>query len=118
MLKRSNIKENTLRLNFIYKQLIKGNSRAEILNVVIEKYGISLRQAQRYLKEVETLKGPKVVPESKTVLTINLPLSLIKRIRTRAKEIGMPLSELVRIALENCLKQRIVRGKKTNPESS
>lgn len=118
MIKRTNIKENALRLNFVYKQLNKGRSRSDILNVVIEKYGISLRQAQRYLSEAEKLIAPKVVPELKTVLTVNLPISLIKRIRLRAKEIGMPLSELVRIGLESCLKGGIVHGKKKNPENS
>lgn len=112
MIKRTNIKENALRLNFVYKQLNKGRSRSDILNVVIEKYGISLRQGQRYLSEAEKLIAPKVVPELKTVLTVNLPISLIKRIRLRAKEIGVPLSELVRIGLESCLKGGIVHGKK------
>lgn len=118
MKRRSNIKENILRLNFVYKQLRKGKSRAEILKIVMKKFAISLRQAQRYLEESEKLNAPKNIPESKSVLTINLPMSLIKRIRICAKEIGIPLSELVRVALENCLKGIILRAERKDPESS
>ncbi|MDD5599721.1 MAG: hypothetical protein PHV82_17380, partial [Victivallaceae bacterium] len=86
-------------------------THAEAKKALIEKFGISDRQAFRYLKIAQESSGLLVIPEKKAVFTVKLPVSLIFRIRQRAQLSDYTLSDLVAEALEIFLKMGGKSGK-------
>ncbi len=76
----------------------------EAKQALVKEFRISERQAFRYLKSAGNISEPLTAPEKKSVFTVKLPISLIQRIRKRAKDSGSSLSFLVTEALETFLK--------------
>lgn len=95
----------TGRINAALALFKKRFSTAEIVRVLIRRYGVSGRQAYRYLQEAEKAKGTLPVPEQKVVFTVKLPVSLAGRFRQQARSTGESLSALVTRALEDYLKR-------------
>ncbi len=60
---------------------------------------ISPRQAYRYLKQAQRLKGPVAITEPKLAFTVKLPRSLIRRVRLYASVKNQSISEVVTRAL-------------------
>src|SRR4029077_7326951 len=71
---------------------------------------ISPRQAYRYLKQAQHLKGPVPPGEAKLAFTVKLPHSLVQRVRTFAVAKGLSISEVVSRALLALLPQGRGRG--------
>jgi predicted HicB family RNase H-like nuclease len=103
-MKKSTMTEFTRRINFAVKILSAGGTHSEAKQALVKEFKISERQAFRYLKSAENISEPLVVPEKKLVFTVKLPISLIQRIRKKAKDSGHSLSSLVAEALETFLK--------------
>ncbi len=81
-------------------------SNGKVAAVLMEKYGVSRRQAYRYIKEAQKTKSKLPVPEPKEVFTVKLPVSLIFRVRRLAKSTGESLSHIVTQALKAFIKRR------------
>ncbi|WP_239340563.1 hypothetical protein [Frankia sp. CiP3] len=65
------------------------------------RFGVSLRQAQRYADSA--VGGRVVVPAPTVVFTVKLPAVLAERIREEARVRGTTISSLVTGALSDCL---------------
>ena len=101
---RSTSLEYVQKVNFAIRMLEAGNERSAIKEVLVAEFGLSARQAFRYLKQAEGQKGPLSAPEEKSVLTIKLPVRVIEAVRRRAKKEGVSLSQWVTEALEKVLR--------------
>jgi hypothetical protein len=110
MKRKSSNQESVQRINFVLKKQLSGMSREELKNLICESFDVSSRQAMRYMKEAKEQTRPLPIPEQKIVFTVKLPPSVAQQIRLKAKEIGIPLSDLVQTAIEIHLQSDIYRG--------
>lgn len=94
------------RINHAYVLLKKERPNSQIVEHLMEKYGVSQIQAYRYVQQARENDGKIMVPESSGVFTVKLPLSLIKRVRKFARSRGMSISKVVQTALEEFLGTR------------
>ncbi len=88
------------RINAALEVLRQYDSLAEAARALVEAYGMSKRQAYRYLHQAQRQGQPVPVPEPKVAFTVKLPQGLVHRVRQRAAQTGQSLSELVTQALE------------------
>ena len=102
---KSSESEQTRRVNVTVSLLQKKNSPPKVLSWLIVHYGISRRQAYRYLQQAQSTPGPLPVPEEKIVFTVKLPRSLIGKLRQRARRERGTISHWVEGALRRSLNQ-------------
>ena len=92
------------RLNAVRSLLKGGSGREEVVSEIMARFGVSRRQAYRYMEEAQ--KKRKVVPEPKIVFTVKLPESLVSLVRHVADSTGESLSAIVTQALKAFLRRR------------
>lgn len=90
--------------------LLKRKTSSEVLRWLIDHYGLSRRQAYRYLQQAQRAGEPLPVPETKTVFTVKLPVSLIQQVRQQARQEGSPIGQWVAGALQRSLNLRQGHG--------
>ncbi len=90
--------------------LLKRKTSPEVLSWLIAQYGLSRRQAYRYLQRAQSAGGPVLVPEAKKVFTVKLPVSLIRQVRQQARRQGGAISSWVAQALRRSLNLRQGHG--------
>lgn len=98
------------RINAALALIGKHKSLAEAASALVQTYGMSRRQAYRYLQQAQQQREPVPVPERKIAFTVKLSEGLIRELRGRATLTGQTLSELVTQALEGFLGKRRKRG--------
>ena len=106
MRRRSVQAELAERVNVAHSLLKRGSSRDETLSRIMDRFGVSRRQAYRYVKEAFRIKHMVPVPERKVVFTVKVPESLVSLIRHVANATGESLSAIVTRALKTFLKRR------------
>ena len=106
MRRRSPYAELVKRVNVARSLLKKSSSRDEALSVIMDRFGVSRRQAYRYMEEALRIKRAVPVPERKVVFTVKVPKSLVSLIRHVASATGESLSVIVTQALKAFLKRR------------
>ena len=106
MRKRSPYAELAERVNAARSLLREGSSRDEALPVIMDRFGVSRRQAYRYIGEALRIKRTVPIPEGKVVFTVKVPESLVSLIRHVANATGESLSVIVTQALKAFLKRR------------
>ena len=107
---RSNHTERAKRINTALILIKEEESFAKAAAALAGKYGISTRQAYRYIHEAEGIGKEVPVPEAKIAFTVKLSRNLIKTLRKYAKSTGQSLSEIVTQALEVFLQNGRRRG--------
>jgi catalase (peroxidase I) len=88
------------RINAALALLQKRHSLAEAATSLVRIFGMSKRQAYRYLREAQKRQHPVPMPERKVAFTVKLSESLVHDVRERARLSGLTLSELVSKALD------------------
>ncbi len=91
------------RLNAAVALLEERRSLSEAAATLAATYGMSKRQAYRYLNEAQNQSQPVPIPQRKIAFTVKLSEGLVQRLRQRARSSGQTLSELVSQALEALL---------------
>lgn len=109
-MRRSSSQENVQRINFALENYLNGMPRAELKELICKSFSVSSRQAVRYMKEAKERNRPLPIPEQKIAFTVKLPTTVVQQIRQKAKEVSMPLSDIVRAAVEKYLRSNISRG--------
>jgi hypothetical protein len=109
-MKKSSNQEGVQRINFVLQNQQNGMPKEDLEKLICESFKVSSRQAMRYMKEAKYQTHPLPIPEQKIVFTVKLPVSIAKRIRLKAKEIGVPLSNIVQSAIEKYIHQDRHRG--------
>jgi hypothetical protein len=77
---------------------------AEAARALVEAYGMSTRQAYRYLHEARGQPAPVPIPHPKIPFTVKLPSVLVAAVRAYAREREEPLSDVVARALDAYLR--------------
>lgn len=107
---KSSESEQARRVNATVSLLRQKTSPPEVLRQLTARYGISRRQAYRYLQQAQTTSGPLPVPEAKEVFTVKLPVSLIQQIRQQSGRERGAISQWVETALRRSLNLRQGHG--------
>jgi len=81
-------------------------SSAEVVDALRTQYGVSRIQAYRYMQRAKKNQKPIPVPEQSVVFTVKLEPSLIGRIKSAASSMGLSISNVVKMALEEFLSKR------------
>jgi transposase len=95
---RADSAEYTERVNAAADLLAEGMSVVDAATDLATRFGVSIRQARRYVDRA-TETGPRPVPEGSVVFTVKLPASLATRVRQHARDTGVTISALVTQAL-------------------
>jgi len=98
--------EHAIRINATLSLLHQKQGVAKTVQVLCRQFGISRRQAYRYIDIAECQENGVMVPEPKKVFTVKLPLGLIKQIRQQARRNGRSISDIVIEALHYFLTKR------------
>jgi Flp pilus assembly protein TadB len=102
---RSQNSELAERINTAMSLLKKGSGTNEAISVIMEQFGVSRRQAYRYIQEAQSRRHAMPVPEEKVVFTVKLPKRLVALIRRLSNSSGDSLSNIVTQALRGFLKR-------------
>ena len=86
------------RVNVAVQLVGAGLDTAEAVRQLSGRFGVSARQARRYLERAAE-SGPVPVPETNVVFTVKLPMGLAGRVRDHARDTGVTISALVTRAL-------------------
>ncbi len=108
--RRAGGEEYAARVNAAAELLAAGVGVAEAAGRLAGRFGLSQRQARRYVDRAAA-GGPVRVPPATTVFTVKLPVPLVASVRAHARESGRTLSGLVAQALEEFL----ARGRRGHP---
>jgi hypothetical protein len=97
------------RVNAAADLLAGGVSAAEAAEMLSGRFGVSTRQARRYVDQARSA-GRRPMPEPTVVFTVKLPASLAARVRRQAARSGTTISATVTEALTEFLSRSRGRG--------
>ena len=106
--------ERAQRINTALSLMKKHNNVAKAADAMTEKYGISKRQAYRYIHEAGKIGAELPIPDQKIAFTVKISQSLIQTLREYAKKSGKSLSQIVTQSLEGFLQNG--RGQQSGKE--
>jgi len=107
---KASVSERNKRVNLAISLLRESTSNAQVASELRKRFGISQRQAHRYVHEAAKAKEELPIPEEKIVFTVKLPISLVGRVREFAKLSGKSISDITARALEHVLSGGEERG--------
>jgi hypothetical protein len=90
-------------LNAAYRLLERNTELPRAAQSLSREFGLSRRQAYRYLEEAGQLDHPVEVVEATVPITLKLPPSTVQRLRSYARRSGLTLGEIVTRALAGFL---------------
>jgi hypothetical protein len=99
-----------VRVNAAARLAEAGVPAAEATRVLAGRFGVSPRQARRYVDRAAA-GGRVAVPEQNVVFTVKLPAALVERVRAAARQRQSTISALVARALSEYLD----RGRREHP---
>lgn len=103
---RSSAQQRNERINLVISLLKQYPSSTQVISELQTRFGISQRQAYRYVQEAEKATRLLAIPEPKIVFTVKLPISLVQRLREFAKSKRQSISDVTARALERILNRR------------
>ena len=89
--------EYAARVNAAVELAAAGTAPAEAARVLAGRFGVSVRQARRYVDAAT--HGPVEIPERAVPFTVKLPQGLVGRVRAYAAEHRLAISAVVAAAL-------------------
>lgn len=96
-----------MRINAAVRLVEAGVSVAEATGVLAGRFGVSQRQARRYVDQA-VAGGLVPVPEASVVFTVKVPAVLAERVRAHARERQTTISAVVTGALS----EFVTRGRR------
>jgi hypothetical protein len=87
------------RLNAAHGLLARGTHMAEAATVLSRDFGLSRRQAYRYLGEAETIGHAVPVAEPAVPVTFKVPGDIVRELRAYSAASGVTMGEIVARAL-------------------
>jgi hypothetical protein len=107
---RSNGAERAQRLNAAFDLLTQGHAVAPAAAMLTEEFGLSQRQAYRYLQEAQTIKRPVPVSAPSVAFTVKVPEDIAVKLRAHAKATGTTIGDVVSRAVSALLTRERRRG--------
>jgi predicted DNA-binding transcriptional regulator YafY len=101
---RSTDAEKAERLNAAHRLLTRGTELADAATALSRDFGLSRRQAYRYLEEAAAIGHPVPIAEPSVPITLKIPGSVVRDLRTYSEASGMTLGEIVARAISRFLK--------------
>jgi hypothetical protein len=95
--------QKAARLNFAHGLLVKGRSMREATTVLSREFGLSQRQAYRYLQAAESLDHPVIARAVSIPVTLKIPGDIVEELRAHAKASGLTMGEIVARAVSTFL---------------
>jgi hypothetical protein len=89
--------EYAARVNAAVELAAAGTARAESARVLAGRFGVSVRQARRYVDAAGD--GQVEIPDQAVAFTVKLPQGLASRVRSYAAEHRLAISAVVAAAL-------------------
>lgn len=106
---RSNNAERARRLNAAFDLLADGCTIAQAAAALTEEFGLSRRQAHRYLQEAQTIKRPVPIAAPSVAITVKVSEDIAMKLRAHAHATGSTIGEVVSRAVLGLL-ARVRRG--------
>lgn len=100
---RSTQAQKAERLNLAHGLLAEGRSMTEAATVLSREFGLSRRQAYRYLQAAQGLDHPVKAPAVSIPITLKIPNSIVRDLRAHAKTSGLTMGEIVARAVSTFL---------------
>ena len=102
--------EQAQRVNATIRLIEKKGSGSEVLREIVSRFGLSRRQAYRYLQLAQQASAPLAIPDEKSVFTVKLPRPLMVQVRRQARQERTSISAWVEQALRLGLGQSKTHG--------
>ena len=96
---RSTKADKARQLNVAHRLLRRNIALSEAAQLLTRQFGLSLRQAYRYLEEAAALDAPVEVVEATAPVTLKLPPTTVRALRAYARSSGLTLGMIVTRAL-------------------
>jgi predicted DNA-binding transcriptional regulator YafY len=96
---RSTDAQKSERLNAAHSLLVRGTGMTEAAVSLSRQFGLSRRQAYRYLQDAQTIGHPVPVVAPSVPITLKLPASVVREVRVYSVISGLTLSEIVTRAI-------------------
>jgi len=96
---RSTKADKARQLNAAHRLLERDTQLSEAAQTLSRKFGLSRRQAYRYLAQAAELGHPVPVEEASIPITLKLPPGTVRLLRSYAASSGLTLGEIVTRAL-------------------
>jgi predicted DNA-binding transcriptional regulator YafY len=101
---RSTDAQKAERLNAAHRLLARDIDLAAAATALSREFGLSRRQAYRYLEEAEAIGHPVPVREASVPITFKIPGSVVRDLRSYSADSGLTLGEIVARAISTFLK--------------
>jgi hypothetical protein len=96
---RSTQAQRAERVTAAQELLARGTSMAEAAVALSRDFGLSRRQAYRYLEEAQGVAPVPAIAEISVTITLRVPSNIIRELRAYSASSGLTLSEIVRRAI-------------------
>jgi hypothetical protein len=101
---RSTDAEKAERLNAAHGLLTRGTELADAASALSRDFGLSRRQAYRYLEEAAAIGHSVPVTEPSVPITLKIPGSVVRDLRSYSAASGLTLGDIVARAVSRFLK--------------
>jgi predicted DNA-binding transcriptional regulator YafY len=101
---RSTDAQKAERLNAAHRLLARGTDLADAATVLSRDFGLSRRQAYRYLEEADAIGHPVPITEPSVPITLKIPGGVARDLRRYSAVSGLTLGEIVARAISTFLK--------------
>jgi hypothetical protein len=96
---RSTQAQRAERVTAAQELLAQGTSMAEAAVALSRDFGLSRRQAYRYLEEAQAVAPAPAIAEASVTITLKIPSNIVRELRAYSASSGLTLSEIVRRAI-------------------
>ena len=107
---RSNSAERAQRLNAAFDLLAQGRPIAPAAATLTEAFGLSRRQAYRYLHEAQAIKRPVPIAAPSVAITVKVPEDIAMKLRAHAQATETTIGDVVARAVLGLLAREHRRG--------
>ena len=83
--------------------LAQGVTASEAVLRLVQRFGLSQRQAYRYLQDARAMGQPAEPAEALIAITIKIPATLAEALRAHSRSSGISIGEIVARALRRFL---------------
>jgi predicted DNA-binding transcriptional regulator YafY len=92
---RSTHLQRAQRLNAAFNLLARRQSISDAADALMQQFGLSRRQAYRYLQQAQQMDRPIIVGEPSIPITIKVPADVVAQLRAFAATNDMTIGETV-----------------------
>lgn len=98
------------KLNKAFKLLGEGLTLNRVADILVKQFGVSSRQALRYIHEAQSMKYPVPLVEPTIPMTIKIPRDVARKLRRFAQASNLTIGEIVAHAVFTLLPGEEYRG--------